>query len=401
MLKKRTVIIGAILLVLATFIVTFIGTSALFIISGNGSLLFGGFRGSSDVKIGQIISIMKQYYVEPLEDDLLLEGALRGIVASVKDPYSRYMNQEEYAEMMEEHSSQYAGIGVVVSVDPKDNLIKVIAPFENSPGEKAGILPGDKIIKVNGAEVWGDQLNEAVKMMKGPPKTEVILTIIRGRFSKPQNITIVRDMIVLHTVEHEMLADNIGYIRITHFYEDTAKDFNEALDALYAQDVKGLVIDVRSNPGGLMQEVVKITDRLVPEGIIVYTEDRNKERRMEYSGDEEIKIPLAILTNGASASASEILSGAVKDHRKGTLVGTKTYGKGVVQNVLPLGDGSGLSLTVSKYYTPNGISIHGKGIEPDVVVELPEELQIMSISQLSQEEDVQLQKAIEIVTKGF
>jgi carboxyl-terminal processing protease len=339
---------------------------------------------------------MKKYYVEPLDDKLLLEGAARGIVASVEDPYSHYMDKEEYSEMMEETSSKYAGIGIVVSVDPKDNLITVVSPFEDSPGEKAGVLPGDKIVKVDNKEVWGDKLNDAVKMMKGTPGTEVTISIVRDKSATPIDITVKRDIIKLETVKHKMLNDNIGYIRITGFYQDTASDFNKALDDLYNKKMSGLVIDLRNNPGGLLDQVVDIADRLVPKGLVVYTEDREK-RRNEYTSDtDEIKIPLAILINEGSASASEILSGAVKDHEKGVLVGTKTFGKGVVQTVIPLFDGSGISVTTSKYYTPDGISIHGIGIKPDVEIDLPPELK-RSVSQISEEDDVQLKKAVEAI----
>lgn len=399
MIKKRTAIIGAVILVILTSILTFTATTALFVIGGNFPFIFrnlGSGDASQYAKINQVKEVVKAYFVEPVEDEVLLEGAVRGVVDALDDPYSRYMDEEEYADMMEETSSQYAGIGVVVTVDPKDNLITVVSPFEGSPGEKAGILPGDKIIRVNGKDVWGDKLNEAVKMMKGPAKTDVDITIYRSSTAKTRDITITRDIIKITTVSHKTIDDNIGYIRINRFYETTSEEFNKALDDLYAKQIKGLIIDVRNNPGGLLDEVAEVTDRLVPKGMIVYMEDRQKKRHVIYSDAEEIKIPLVILVNEGSASASEILSGAVKDHEKGLLVGTKTFGKGVVQSVMPLGDGTGISITTSKYFTPDGVSIHGKGIEPDVTVKFPEDFE-KNITQISEEEDVQLQKALKLI----
>ncbi len=331
-----------------------------------------------------------------MEDEQLMEGAVAGVAAAVGDPYTTYMDKKAYDDFMAQTHGSYGGIGVVVSVDSEDNLITVVAPFEGSPGEKAGIKPGDKIIKVDGKEVWGDKYEEAVNMMRGPKGTEVTITIIREGITNPMDITIKRDDIVLQTVKHKVLNGDIGYIRISMFDEKTAKDFDNALDELYKKNIKGLIIDLRDNPGGVLNVVAKITDRLVPEGLIVYTEDKNKQRNALYSDKEEIDIPMAILVNGGSASASEILAGAVKDHGKGILVGTRTYGKGLVQTLFPLSDGSAVKVTISKYFTPNGTSIQGVGIEPDIVIDLPEELK-GSIWELSEEEDVQLQKAIEVV----
>ncbi len=388
---RRKRILGLVILVICTAIVTFVVTNIMFFSTNN--LTYTKY-----IKMQQVQNILEKYYITPLDNEKVLEGGVRGIVASLDDPYSRYMDKDEFKEMSEETSSSYAGIGVVVTVDSKDNLITVISPFEDSPGEKAGILPGDKIVKVDGQEVWGDTLNEAVKMLKGPPKTEVMVTIMRAGLLEPKEIKIIRDTITLITVKHKVIDDKIGYIRITRFSETTSEEFDTALDALYTENINGLIIDLRNNPGGLLDEVVEVADRLVPEGTVVYMEDREKNRKTLYSDAEEIEIPLAILVNEASASASEVLSGAVRDYEKGLLVGTKTYGKGVVQTVIPLGDGSAVSITTSKYYSPNGISIHGIGIEPDVFVELPKELK-MSITQIKEEEDSQLQKAIEVVKK--
>ena len=401
LIRKRTAVIGGIILSLLVAGTTFIGTSVLFLMYGNIPFLLGGMQESSEhAKIKHVKQMVQQYYVEPVDQEVLLEGAIRGVVAALKDPYSRYMSRQEYAEMMEETSRQYTGIGVVVTVDSKDNLIKVVSPFEGSPGEKAGILPGDKIIKVDGVDVRGDKLGEAVNMLRGPAKTDVVVTIVRGDMSRTQDITITRNVITIDTVSHKIVDGDIGYIRINRFYQKTSNEFSAALDELYAQDIQGLIIDVRNNPGGLLPEVVKITDRLVPEGIIVYTEDREKKQQVFYSREEETDLPLAILINGGSASASEILAGAVRDHKKGVLIGDTTFGKGVVQVTVPIYDGSGIIITTSQYYTPNGISIHKKGVEPDVKIIFPEDFE-QSITQITEEEDVQLQKAIEVIRQQF
>jgi len=400
-IKKRTLFIGAVILVLVTMVTTFVSTGLLFLLTGN-TLFYGIFGSYADgvmqhQKVKEVESIIKKYYIEEVDEKKLVEGAVAGIAAAVGDPYTVYLNEKEFEDFKVQTEGSYAGIGVVVSVDPSDNLITVVAPFEDTPGEKAGILPGDKIIKVNGKEVYGENLEEAVSMMKGPKGTDVTITIMRDKQTEPKEITITRDIIVLQTIKHKIVADNIGYIRITMFDEKTDKDFESALNELLKQNIKGLIIDVRDNPGGLLSEVVKIADRLLPKGIIVYTEDRYKNRDTEYSDSNEIRLPIVVLVNGGSASASEILAGAIQDYGKGTLIGTKTFGKGLVQNLFPLADGkSAVKVTISKYYTPKGRCIQGEGIEPDIVVELPEELQ-MSISQIKEEDDIQLQKAIEIL----
>jgi len=382
-------------------VTTFVSTGLLFLLTGN-TLFYGIFGSYADgvmqhQKVKEVESIIKKYYIEEVDEKKLVEGAVAGIAAAVGDPYTVYLNEKEFEDFKVQTEGSYAGIGVVVSVDPSDNLITVVAPFEDTPGEKAGILPGDKIIKVNGKEVYGENLEEAVSMMKGPKGTDVTITIMRDKQTEPKEITITRDIIVLQTIKHKIVADNIGYIRITMFDEKTDKDFESALNELLKQNIKGLIIDVRDNPGGLLSEVVKIADRLLPKGIIVYTEDRYKNRDTEYSDSNEIRLPIVVLVNGGSASASEILAGAIQDYGKGTLIGTKTFGKGLVQNLFPLADGkSAVKVTISKYYTPKGRCIQGEGIEPDIVVELPEELQ-MSISQIKEEDDIQLQKAIEIL----
>ena len=397
--RKRDLAIGIVALILITATVTF-GISA-FIFSRNvlGMGLLDKTKSEQfDIgKLNKIKAMLDSNYLRGTNQEVLLEGAIDGMAASLNDPYTVYLNKKEYEDLMTETRGTYAGIGIVVSVDEKDNLITVVAPIEDTPGQKAGILPEDKIIKVDGNEVKGSELDKAVGMMKGPKGTKVTLTIVRKGVKDPLITPIIRDNIVLKTVKDKILKNNIGYLRISMFDEKTFEDFTKSYDKLMKAKVKAVIIDVRDNPGGLLQEVVKIADRLIPKGIIVYTEDKNKRRNTLSSNAKQAEVPLVLLVNGGSASASEILAGALKDTNKGTLIGTKTFGKGVVQEVIDLGDGSALKITVSEYFTPKGINIHGKGIKPDIEVKLPEK--IKSSLQLKEQDDVQLKKAIDYLNK--
>ncbi len=395
--KKRELAIGIISLILITAAITFSITA--FILSGNvlGMDLVKKDKGQElDVnKVRQVKSLLNKYYLRGTDENNLLEGVLDGMTQSLEDPYTVYLNNKEYEDLQTETRGTYAGIGIVVSTDEQDNLITVISPIEDTPGEKAGILPGDKIVKVDGKEVKGSELDKAVSMMKGVKGTKVTLTILRKDVKDPIEKTIIRDEIVLKTIKDKILEGNIGYIRISMFDEKTSHDFIESYNKLSGEGVKGLIIDVRDNPGGLLGEVVEIADQILPKGIIVYTEDKKKKRRNWYSDNNQVEVPIVLLINGSSASASEILAGALKDTAKGILVGTKTFGKGVVQEVFDLDDGTAVKITVSEYFTPNGISIHGKGIQPDIEVKLPEK--IKTSLQVRENEDTQLSKAIEII----
>ncbi|HHW68482.1 MAG: carboxyl-terminal processing protease [Epulopiscium sp.] len=369
------------------------------------NIVFIGFRiamgmtGHSNLgmnqKVNKILAYLNRFYVDKIDEVALEEGMYKGLVAGVGDPYTTYMSKEEFEDFQTETTGRYAGIGVVVSVDQTDQLITVVSPFEGSPGAEAGLIPGDKIIKVNDFEVTGDDLNEAVSMMKGPAGTKVKLTVYRKSEFKTFDVEITRANIDYPTVSHKMLDGNIGYIKIVSFDEVTYDQFMTAYKDLTSKGQKGLIIDLRNNPGGLLSIVTKIADQLLPEGMIVYTEDKNGKKDTYLSDANEIKVPLVILVNQNSASASEILSGAVKDHNKGKLVGTTTFGKGLVQSIYPLGDGSAIKITISKYYTPSGVCIQGIGIEPDYVVELPDDLK--SKLTLDEKEDIQLKKALEVI----
>lgn len=350
-------------------------------------------------KIDAVSRYIEDNYLKEgdITDKKLEDGSLKGLVASLGDPYSVYMDADEFKSFKESSSGKFVGIGIVVSPN-EDNKIQIISPIKDSPGEKAGLKAGDLIVKVNGKEYNGDQIDEAVRNMKGEEGTEVTITILRkdsdgkeGYFDK----TIVRAEVLTPSVESKMLEGDIGYVMLSQFEDTSYDDFKEALDDLKSRGMKGLVLDIRDNGGGSLQVAGEIIDELIPEGTIVYTEDRDGNREYIKSKKNELGLPLAVIVNGYSASASEILTAAVQDSGTGTIVGTKTYGKGVVQIVEELSDGSGLKLTISEYFSPKGRNIDKKGIEPDVAVELPESVERIGPDNLA--EDVQLQKAIDIV----
>lgn len=348
-------------------------------------------------KVMALEDFIKKNYLKDVNEEDLIEGQIKGMFKALGDPYSVYMTKEEFADFMEHTKGTYYGIGVIVTPG-EDNLITVVAPIEDTPGERAGIKTGDKIIKVNGKEFTADKMDDAVKMMKGKPGTSVNITILRTDDNgnhKFIDLNIVREEIRLKTVKSKMLKNKIGYIRIISFDELTYDDFKKHLKKLKNNGMKGLIIDLRNNPGGLLSECAQIADELMGEGVIVYTETKNKEREYLKSDSKKLGLPLVLLVNGGSASASEILAGAIKDTKTGILVGTKTFGKGIVQRIKPLSDGSGFKLTVSEYFTPNGTNIHGIGITPDVIVELPEDVQRIGVDNIK--EDIQLKKAIEII----
>lgn len=350
-------------------------------------------------KVQIVESIIKENYLEDVEEDKLMHGQLKGLVQSLDDPYSQYLTPEEYEDLNQQTSGEYGGIGVIVTPGD-DNLITVVSPIKGTPGEKAGLKPEDKIISVEGQEFMADEMDKAVKIMKGEPNTDVTLTIMRKSKdggNETFDVDITREKIRLETVETEILDGNIGYVNIASFDELTYEDFKEELDNLEEQEVEGLVVDLRNNPGGLLDVTADIADEFLGEGVIVYTENKNGEKEYYNSEKSKIDLPLVVLVNEGSASASEILSGAIKDYGRGELIGTKTFGKGVVQRIseLPSNDGSAIKLTISEYFTPNGTNIHGVGIEPDIVVELPDDVEYIGVENL--EEDLQLQKAIEVL----
>lgn len=350
-------------------------------------------------KVQLVESLIKEGYLKEVDEETLKEGQLKGLVASLGDPYSQYLTAEEYTDLTQQTSGEYGGIGVIVTPG-EDNLITVVSPIKGTPGEKAGLKPEDKIIAVDGKEFLAEDMDKAVKVMKGKPKTKVVVTILRKEkdgSNKTLDIEIIREKIRLETVNSSVIDDKIGYINITSFDELTYKDFMKDLKKLEGKNVEGLIIDLRNNPGGLLDVTADIADELLGEGNIVYTETKTGEKEYYKSKPSKTDIPLVVLVNEGSASASEILSGAIKDYKRGELIGTKTFGKGIVQRIrpLPTKDGSAIKLTISEYFTPNGTNIHGIGIEPDIEVELPEDIEGIGVEFLK--EDTQLQKGLEVI----
>jgi carboxyl-terminal processing protease len=352
-----------------------------------------------DKKLMTIEAAISEYYVGDLDKDKMEQGIYKGFVAAVGDPYTTYYTPEEFSSFMEKSSGTYAGIGVQMSVDPTDNTIVILDVFKGSPAEKAGMLPKDKIMGAEDITFTGDDFDLVPKIIKGEAGTQVKVTIYRPSTGETLILPITRENVIYPSVEHEMLADNIGYIQIKQFEEVTYDQFKESLEDVKSQNAKGIIIDLRNNTGGLLHITEKIADELIPEGVIVSTKDNKGEVNTSYADNEYTDLPIVVLVNEQSASASEVLSGALKDHERALLVGTTTFGKGIVQSVMSLTDGSALKVTTSQYFTPSGVCIQGTGIDPDYFVELPAELMLKS--QLTLEEDIQLQKGIEVLKEQF
>ena len=345
-------------------------------------------------KLEKLESLVDQYYMGEVDDDSLQEGIYAGYIYGLDDPYSVYYDEEETKELMETTTGEYDGIGAVLSQDKTNGIITLIQVYDDSPAQKAGLKDGDILYMVGDKEVTGDDLSAVVADIKGEKGTEVELTVLRGDDETEITVTAVRDTIEYPTVEHEMMQDHIGYIRITEFDSVTYDQFMEALEDLKAQGVEGLVVDLRNNPGGSLTIVCEILDEILPEGKIVYTEDKNgKQQEMTSDEEHKLEIPMSVLVNGYSASASEIFAGAVQDYGIGQIVGTTTYGKGVVQQIFDLKDGTCVKLTISEYFTPKGRSIDGKGITPDVEVEYEK-------NEADPEADNQLDQALEVLKQG-
>ncbi|MGN0505620.1 MAG: S41 family peptidase [Lachnospiraceae bacterium] len=351
-------------------------------------------------KLELLENLIEWYYMDETTVDALQTGAYKGMLEALGDPYSCYYTAEEYAALMESTNGIYCGIGAYVSQNVNTKIITIIKPFVDGPAYNAGMLPGDIIYKVDDVDVTGMDINSVVAMMKGEPDTKVTVTVVREGVSDPIELEITRGVIEVPTIEYEMLADNIGYVLISEFDEVTVDQFKNAVEALKADGMRALVIDLRDNPGGLLSSVVDMLDYMLPKGLIVYTEDKYGDKEEYRSTDEEtFELPLAVLINGNSASASEIFAAAVQDYELGTLVGTTSFGKGIVQSIFPLSDGTAVKLTIARYYTPSGRCIHGIGVEPDIVVELADELK-QKVT-IEHEEDNQLQEAIDYLLEGL
>jgi len=358
--NRRKLFIGAVLLVAATFL----ATSSVFLYLMNVQ----AEDAASLLKFMRAYQLVKTRYVEDVPVDTLMTGAIRGMVNAIGDPLSIYMDAKMFKEFMIETEGSFGGVGIVVGV--KDKVLTVVSPIEGTPGEKAGIKSGDQIIKIDGEDTKDLALDEAVNKIRGPEGSQVVLTIKRNNEIKDYILT--RSNIQIQTVGSKMLPDNIAYIRISMFNDNTGEDFKRHYQKMEQAGMQGLLLDLRDNPGGLLDECVKVANFLVPKGPIVSVVTRDGQRETYSSQLAAVKYPLVVLVNGGSASAAEIVAGAVQDSGAGTLVGTKTFGKGSVQTLLNLDGSTAIKLTVAQYFTPKGRSINGVGIEPDVHVELPE-----------------------------
>ncbi len=375
---NRRLIAGAVVLVAATFTLT----------AGGFYYLLQSWTGDAlgAVKLFRIIQQVKARYVEDVSVETLMNGAIKGAVGAIGDPHSVYLDKRMYREFLIETEGSFSGVGIVIGV--KDKVLTVVSPIEGTSGDKAGIKSGDQIIKIDGHDTKDFALDEAVSKIRGPEGSKVTLTIRRGQDTKDYSLT--RSNIQIKTVTGKMLPDKIAYIRLSMFNEQTGADFARKYQELEQEGMKAIVLDLRDNPGGLLGESVKVAGKLVPRGPIVSVVERSGKRETHSSHLDAVKYPLAVLVNGGSASASEIVAGAVQDTGAGTLVGVKTFGKGSVQTIMGLGDSTAVKLTIAKYYTPKDRSINGIGIEPDVKIEAPSDKEPGG-------KDPQLDKAVEIL----
>jgi len=320
----------------------------------------------------EIFAKIKNDYVEPIEDKALLENAIRGMLAGL-DPHSAYLVPADYKELQAGTSGEFGGLGIEVGME--DGFVKVISPIDDTPAARAGVKAGDLVIRLDDTPVKGMALSDAVKIMRGKPGTDIVLTIVRDGEDKPLSITITRDVIRVTSVKSRLLDPGYGYVRISQFQSRTGDNLREALEKLEEESdgpLKGLVLDLRNNPGGVLSAAVSVSDAFITDGIIVYTEGRLDDAKLKFNAkptDILNGAPLVVLVNGGSASASEIVAGALQDHHRAIIMGGKTFGKGSVQTILPMDNGSALKLTTAKYYTPSGTSIQATGISPDIELE--------------------------------
>jgi carboxyl-terminal processing protease len=397
------------------------------VLIGRWSIVGAEGEGYEELKVfTEAITMVKKNYVEDVKTKDLVYGAIKGMLSSL-DPHSSFLNPEAYKEMQTETKGEFGGIGIQIGT--KDGLLTVIAPIEDTPAYKAGIKAGDKIIKINNEFTKDMGLHDAVSKMRGVPKTSVTITILREGWKETKDFTLVRELIKIKSVKSKILEDGIGYVKISQFQEQTAADLSTALEKLMQEKMNSLILDLRNNPGGLLNSAVSVTSQFLPPGkLVVYIKGKKGERAEYNTGDDRpnYDIPMIVLVNEGSASASEIVAGALKDWNRAVILGIKTFGKGSVQSVIPLSDGSGLRLTTAIYYTPKGTSIQATGIVPDIVVkldikekgkehpvirekdleghlensqgqEVPKEPEEMAPIEVQEKEDTQLQRAIDLL----
>ena len=370
MLKKKAVFILSLGIMLGVFMGTCVSVFAEKsngdVATDNEALPYEDLRTFTEI-FGRI----KRDYVEPVSDKKLLEDAIRGMLSGL-DPHSAYLVAEEYQELKEGTTGQFGGLGIEVTME--NGFIKVVSPIDDTPAQKAGIKAGDLIIKLDEKPVKGMSLNDAVKMMRGEPGSKIVLTIVREGEESPLKLTLARDIIKVKSVKSRLLEKGYGYVRISSFQSGTGDSLKEALAALKKENggnLKGLVLDLRNNPGGVLNAAVEVSDAFIKSGLIVYTEGRieNSEMRFNAAPDDLIDgAPIVVLINAGSASASEIVAGALQDQKRAVIMGEKSFGKGSVQTILPTSNGAAVKLTTARYYTPSGRSIQAEGIEPDIAL---------------------------------
>jgi len=398
---KRQRIYKTIMLVILTVFLTFILTT-IYITNkldlgkvDVSTLLNSSSSGNSISKsIDNIQKILKDCYLNEMDEEKMQDWALKGYVAGLEDPYTQYITKDEMEQYSIDLAGNYVGIGIYMGLNSEKNTIEIITPIKGSPAEEVGILANDTIISVDGVKYTGDDIDSAADAIKGEEGTVVKLEILRGEEIKTFEVT--RRKVITNPIESAKLENNIGYIQITSFDEETAESFKIKYEELKNQGITSLIIDLRNNGGGLVEATLQIADYIVPKGNeLLVTVDKDKDEKIEKAKENVlIDMPIVVLVNENSASASEILAGALKDLDEATIVGTTTYGKGVIQELRYFRDGSGLKVTVQEYYTPKRNKINGVGIEPDEVVELPEDVNPLYVPK---DKDTQLQKAIEIL----
>ena len=403
--KKRYKVYRTIMLIVLVAFVTFILTSIGFyqyFVKGdslNKYLTFMTSDGSQDISqtLDTYRAVIDKYYLGDVDEESLKEGAIQGYIEGLGDPYTEYISKEDMEDYMQDTMGNFVGIGIYMIEDSKTNQIMVLAPIKGSPAERAGIQPGDYIISVNGEPCTADDMTMISTKIKGEEGTTVKLQILRGE--ETLDFEIARENIIVNPVEGEVLQNNIGYIEFSSFDENTAEDFKTKFEELQAQGITSLIIDLRNNGGGIVDEALQIAGYIADkDSVLLYEVDKdNKETVEKNESNPIINMPVIILTNENTASSSEILAGTLKDLGKARTVGTTTYGKGVIQQILTLPDGSGLKITTEKYLTPNRTEINEVGIEPDEVVELPESVE--SVLNVDRSQDTQLQRAIEMLTE--
>ncbi|MEW6088290.1 MAG: S41 family peptidase [bacterium] len=343
----------------------------------------------------EVLHIVQGNYVEEVKSSDLIYGAIKGMLLTL-DPYSQYMRPDDYKEMQIHTKGSFGGLGIVIAI--KDNFLTIISPIEGTPAFRAGLHSGDRIIKIDGEPTKDLTLEQAVNKMRGPKGTKVSISILRDGEDELMEFDLIRDLIKIKSIKAKMFPDGIGYIRLIEFKENSGEELGKALDKLKAEGMKSLILDLRHNPGGLLNVSVQVADYFIPKGgLVVYTKGRSPDQTVEFRSDREPidkNIPLVVLVNKGSASASEIVAGAIQDHHRGVIIGEKTFGKASVQTIIPLSDDSGLRLTTARYYTPSGRSIHGEGINPDLVIELSHaaQMNIAESSQKKESEEVSVQQ---------